>query len=86
MVEANIRPHHFKWVLIKNRTYDHMRSFNGYAGFADIPQVDTDAANVKQGLIEMGQRELDIVIIEDADFNSFSNLINGLRAEIERNW
>ena len=60
MGDRNIRPHHFKWIIIKNRQYGHMRTFEGYSNFQDIPQVDADANNVKNGIIEMGGREQDI--------------------------
>ena len=62
MVESNIRPSHFRWIIIKNKSYDHMRTYERYGSFKDLPQVDADAENVKNGIIEMGGKEEDIEI------------------------
>ena len=36
MVETHFRPNHYKWVIIKNRSYNVLRDMPGYTGFADI--------------------------------------------------
>ena len=41
---------------------------DGYKGFADIPQVDADANNVKNGVLGLGARRADIIEIENASF------------------
>ena len=80
------KPHHFKWFIIKNRHYDFLRTFEGYEKFQDIDQVDNDARNVKNGIIGLGARQMDIQVIEDADFKTFQNLIRDLRQTINDNW
>ena len=35
-----VRPTKFKWVIIKNEFYDQMRTFPGYEGFVDMPEVN----------------------------------------------
>ena len=40
----------------------------GYSSFADIPQVDADAANIKKGVLGLGARRADIIEIENATF------------------
>ena len=72
MVQANFRPSHYKWVIIKNRHYDVLRETDGYQGFQDIDQVEQDAINVRNGIMGLGARRLDIVEIEDASFKDFS--------------
>lgn len=57
-----------KWVIVKNRNYEKLREMDGYKGFADIPQVDADATNVKNGVLGLGARRADIIEIENASF------------------
>lgn len=57
-----------KWVIVKNRNYEKLRVMDGYKGFADIPQVDADATNVKNGVLGLGARRADIIEIENASF------------------
>ena len=83
---SRFKPHHFKWIIIKNRHYNHMRKFKGYSTFQDIPQVDNDAENVRNSIIEMGGKENDIELIEEADFNKFKQLFKKLRDQITVNW
>ena len=46
--ETNLfKPQRCKWVIVKNRDYEKLREMEGYSNFADIPQVDADAANIK---------------------------------------
>ena len=78
MVEIIIRPHHFKWVIIKNKNYDMMRTYPRYENFKDIPQVDHDAFNVRNSIIEMGGREQDIQTLENVDFDAFAKLFREL--------
>ena len=58
----------------------------GFRKFADIPNVDDDATNVKNGLIELGARRSDIIEVENADFKAFKALIREMRDEISENW
>ena len=73
MVEQEyFRPHYFKWVIVKNRHYNRMRKEPGYHAFQDIDQVEADARNIKTGIMGLGARRMDIIEIEDANFNDFS--------------
>ena len=54
-------PDHFKWVIIKHRNYDHMRTYEGYNGFDNIDQTEDDAVKVRASILEMGGREEDIL-------------------------
>ena len=80
------KPHHYKWIIIKNKHYEFLQTFSGYENFANIDQVDNDARNVKNGIIGLGARQLDIQVIEDADFKTFSSLMTDLRQTINDNW
>ena len=80
MVDNNnlFRPHHYKWVIIKNRHYHVLRETDGYHNFQDIDQVEQDAINVRNGIMGLGARRMDILEIEDADFKAFSETIGDL--------
>ena len=56
---------HAKWIIIRNKTYDVLRTKEGCHGFADLPAVDDDALNVKRGIIELGALEEDIIELVD---------------------
>ena len=49
-----------------------MRKEPGYHAFQDIDQVEADARNIKTGIMGLGARRMDIIEIEDANFNDFS--------------
>ena len=63
-----MKPDHFKWIIIKNKTYNHMRTFEHYENFGDLLQTENDAINVRKGILELGGREEDIQQIDEADF------------------
>jgi len=65
----SIIPERCKWVIIKNRNYEKLRQMEGYGSFADIPHVDTDATNVKKGVLGLGARRSDIIELENASFD-----------------
>ena len=56
MVTANLnfRPHYYKWVIVKNKRYDQLRTYEGFEKFQDIEQVDQDAMNVLEGIKGFG--------------------------------
>ena len=85
MVEAqtaqkivNFRPQHFRWIIIKNRRYHNLRTYEGCSKFGDLEAVDDDARNVRNGVFGLGAKSLDIKEIEDANFEDFSSLIKDL--------
>lgn len=58
----------------------------GYGSFADIPHVDTDATNVKKGVLGLGARRSDIIELENASFDEIKSVIRDLRDDISDNW
>ena len=70
--ESHFKPNCYKWIIIKNRHYDVLRETEGYYGFQDIDQVEEDAVNIRNGIMGLGARRMDIVEIEDASFKDFS--------------
>ena len=86
MVDSIIRPSHFKWVIIKNKNYDLMRTYLKYENFKDLKHVDADAINVRNSIIEMGGRAQDIETHEDIDSEAFKKLFNKLKNIIYNNW
>ena len=87
MVDAHFRPNHFKWLIVKNRHYNDLRTeMEGYHGFQDIDQVEADARNVRNGIIGLGARRIDILEIGDANFKDFHDVIGDLRHTIVDNW
>ena len=56
---------HAKWIIIRNKTYDVLRTKEGCNGFADLPAVDDDALNIKRGITELGAQEEDIIELVD---------------------
>ena len=55
-----------------------MRTYEGFAKFADLEAVDDDARNVRNGVFGLGAKTLDIKEIEDANFTDFSSIIKDL--------
>ena len=74
MVEAhpnarpNLIPKHFKWIIIKNKDYSQMRTYEGYSHFADLPAIDADAEFVRNQILEMGFSSWDIEVLENLNF------------------
>ena len=75
---VNFRPQHFRWIIIKNRHYHNLRTYEQCGKFADLDAVDDDARNVRNGVFGLGAKRLDIQEIEDANFEDFSALIKEL--------
>ena len=77
MVEAssNFIPRHFKWLIIKNKDYSQMRTYEGFSSYADLPSIDADAEFVRNQILEMGFRSADIQVLENLDFRGFSTTI-----------
>lgn len=81
-----VRPRFYKWIIIKNKSYNLRRKIPGYEGFSDINEVIEDAINVRKGVMGLGARPIDIIEIEDCDFKSFEQLFRNLTSEICNNW
>ena len=47
----------------------------GYEGFVNLDAVTADLENVKQGLVNLGVREEEILIKREADHRTLSTLI-----------
>lgn len=58
----------------------------GFENFADIPEVDADAQNVKDGVYGLGAGVTDIIEMENASFLQFKKLIKELRDIVSDNW
>ena len=87
MVDTHYRPNKYKWLIIKNRHYNDLRSsMEGYHGFQDIDQVENDARNVRNGIIGLGARRMDIIEIGDASFKDFQDTFSDIRHTIVDNW
>ena len=70
------------FVIIANRHYDEKRKIKGFENFDDIPEVDEDAINVKNGLKGLGARLMDIRVVHDASRADFSELFRDLDHEL----
>ena len=88
MVTANLnfRPYYFKWVIVKNKRYDVLRTYEGFENFQDIDQVDQDAETVIAGIKGLGAGKMDIVECTNYTFDDFKQLFRGLRNTVEENW
>ena len=49
-------PDIFKWIIIKNRFYDLVRTVHHYRGFCDLEEVEDDTENVLKGINGLGAR------------------------------
>ena len=56
------------FLLIGNDTYENRRKEEGYGGFSDLPAVEQDIMNTKQGLLNIGVLESEIVIERNINF------------------
>ena len=65
-------------MLIGNSDYSHRRAEEGYEGFGDLPAVESDLINTKNGLKRLGVRDEEIEIIRNADFKTMSKKIKAL--------
>ena len=69
MVEkAEFIPERCYWIIIKNKNYEVLAQDPNWSAFANIPNVDQDAINAKNGFMSLGASLADITIVEDASF------------------
>ena len=73
------------FVIIANRRYGEKRKIEGFTGFADIPEVEEDAINVKKGFAGLGANNLEIRLFHDASRDDFTGLFRGLNNELYQN-
>ena len=85
-VKVEFIPQRYYWIVIKNKRYDKLRQQPGWQGFQDIPNVDDDTINAKNGFKELGANLTEIQIYEDVNFKEFSEIMNGLQEKIIQNW
>ena len=69
-----------------NEKYGNKRGLDEkFRNFADIPEVNSDCINVKNGLMALGAREADIITVRDTDKRRMSKLFGDLREDVSRN-
>ena len=56
---------HAKWLIIYNKDYGELRKRDRCGGFSDLPDVETDAMNIKRGVLSLGAREEDIIMLKN---------------------
>ena len=72
--KADFVPDRCYWIIIKNKNYDVLRNDPNWSTFADIPNVDADSVNAKNGFISLGANIADINIVENASFDDLKSL------------
>ena len=75
----------FKWIIVANEHYDELRKIPNYSGYQDIPAVNEDMVNIRNGLIGLGARETDIITLTDVTFKRLSNVMKELVSDVYRN-
>ena len=78
-------PDIFKWVIIKHKHYEQVRSYFG-KGWCNIPQVDQDVVNVLKGIKGLGARDQDITILEDQSKIQLRKFFQKLRNGVISAW
>ena len=73
------------FVVVANRHYEEKRKIPRFSGFADIPEVDADLINVKNGLSGLGASIMDIRLFHDASRDDFTQIFRGLNNELYQN-
>ena len=73
-------PDIYKWIIITIKDYRKRREVGGYFGMSDLPYVENDAINVREGIKKLGALDKDILQITDNDcnFNRLVELFNDL--------
>ena len=78
-------PQRFYYLVIKNKSYGILREKPNWEGFQDIPNVDDDANNVKQGLRLLGADLTEIKTYEDISYEKLHKVKNKLKQKIVQN-
>ena len=74
----------FKWIIVANEHYGELRKQDGFGGYQDISEVQSDKDNIRNGLIGLGARETDIITLTDAPFKQLSKIMKELNADVQR--
>ena len=87
MVEkAEFIPERCYWIIIKNKNYEVLAQDPHWSAFANIPNVDQDAINAKNGFMSLGASIADITTVEDASFADLKSLFSGMQRKVIQNW
>ena len=84
--KADFVPDRCYWIIIKNKNYEVLAQDPNWSAFANIPNVDQDAVNAKNGFISLGANIADINIVENASFDDLKNLFGGIQRNVIQNW
>ena len=68
------KPDIYRWIIIAIKDYRKLRDVRGFLGMYDLPYVDNDAINVREGIKRLGALDEDILEITD-DECTFERLI-----------
>ena len=79
--DGNFTYQHAKWVIIYNKDYSKLRERDGCASFGDLPAVETDCLNVKQGIKELGARDEDIIEIANGQRTDIMKMFQQINRE-----
>ena len=61
------KPDIYRWIIITTKDYRKLRDVRGFLGMYDLPYVDNDAINVREGIKRLGALDEDILQITDDD-------------------
>ena len=77
-----------RWIIITIKDYRKLRDVRGFFGMHDLPYVDNDAINVREGIKRLGALDEDILEITDDEctFERLKSLFKDLQDEAVINW
>ena len=84
--KADFVPDRCYWIIIKNKNYEVLAQDANWSAFANIPNVDQDAVNAKNGFISLGANIADILTVENASFEDLKSLFGGVQRNVQSNW
>ena len=84
MSSKYFEPAMFKWIIVANEHYEQLRKQEGFGGYQDIAEVQSDKDNIRNGLVALGARETDIITMTDAPFKQLSKIMKELVADVQR--
>ena len=79
-------PDHHKWIIITNRFYDQLRKVPNWETNHDLDAVEDDARNVREGILGLGARAIDIIELKDVKFVDLTELFQDLLILVINNW
>ena len=63
-----VKPGQRIFLLIGNRDYSDRRKEEGYEAFGDLDAVEDDLRNTKDGLVRLGVKSSEIIVVKDIGF------------------